>query len=1184
MYDVIRRMMSLGMVAGALGAAAAVVNLPAGGWQNVRIEAAGGRVTFSEGGRAFLFAQAEPHGRTLADVAFSTERDALVIDARAAFSNGLVKIVFTTPGLDPARYANRAARFVYTAGGSRRAVMAGFFEGSGRPPERRHYHESQISNVRSASTEFPFETTIPGDLTALHVRLDVRQPGPAPIRLGTLRYGFADEFPPPPPKPPKPKPELLFHAAFDGTAEAVGAKGAVVPLAAQGLSYVPGTLGQGVRFTRAAASTLRYPLAGNVVPERGTIALWMKREWPDDGGSRAYRFLFGFPVSKGPRWGSGRILLWWHGADLRSDISDEDDSFRTYHVPFEGTDVWHHVAMTWHEQGEALYFDGRRVGFGRNEDLSPQAAAVRGRVEKQFDRETFDSFFVGSSGARGLQGFEGAIDDLRIYSAPLDAAAIRALSAAAPQTRPAPKPDYASLFTQPNPYEKGADAAPGTFAPGDLELVREVKLDSLDVTARLRAAKAFNSVGPLAVGTCAGVNYLECAPREGGRFALRLALDPRESFYVIDVDYPDDRVRTMDLLVQDVRADPLDYELQVGVAAGGEWPNTGRILTHRCIYWRRANDTALVAMTARDGAPAALAAVRVYRVKSRRLPAVQVNEPAAVEGWHRTIGVHFEDPAIGYDFGVERAGYGRAALGELVRRMAAKMKFTGENLLAYPGCWYNGLIGGDDGYNPRGHAPDFLTAWYEGFDREGLSFMPLLNPNTMPVEDGLVTRSSMNDGSLHATAISIHDTGRPNWGGWHGTPPNFCIAHPDTQAFLAGIVDRLLVQGRDHPSFKGIGLHVTRHCMLTFGGAEAGYNDYCLDAFLASVKGTTGEMAKRLEALRAVDRRARLRGREYARILRSDPALWERWLDWRCDVVTAFWARQGAKLAAARPDLRLIFNCFTASRPEDPRFCDEDYYARMNREQGLDARKISARIPNAVVSQCVIPADGRWRTMRVFKTEAVRAAQIAQFARRGTYALLDGAARPWVGQHDRYWESAIGEGKAHWSCGVGGQTLTCDWMKEIAWRVTTINPAGRHALAHFAVPLRYHDLLGLSKGGYLIGTYGMEPHLAAFARAFRALPAVLMRDVGLPGGREVVMRTCEFRGRSYFYVVNTSAEPRTVTVEFPPGTVDLVTGRPMNAKERDVKTRISLQSYELRSFSARPCGVVRAVERLALTK
>ena len=112
------------------------------------------------------------------------------------------------------------------------------------------------------------------------------------------------------------------------------------------------------------------------------------------------------------------------------------------------------------------------------------------------------------------------------------------------------------------------------------------------------------------------------------------------------------------------------------------------------------------------------------------------------------------------------------------------------------------------------------------------------------------------------------------------------------------------------------------------------------------------------------------------------------------------------------------------------------------------------------------------------------------------------------------------------------------------------------------MPLRYKDVLGISKGGFLIGSYGMEPELIAFAQAFRALPAVEFSDV--KGSTETVkIRRWSDGKRTWFYAVNTTLDPVTVTIAKPGTVLDLA--RNVEIKyEGDAK--IKLGPYALRSF------------------
>ncbi len=971
--------------------------------------------------------------------------------------------------------------------------------------------------------------------------------------------------------------DLLFHATFDDdSAVAIKAKGAAEPVDAKRLEWTEGVRGRAVRLTHKEGSLLSYATPGNVPMERGTVSLWAKCEWEKP---HAFRVLFSHRRIPSGRLGTHALMLWWHNQTLRSDVSDDKDSWQSS-VPAGALDGrWHHYAFSWDPNGMAAYVDGRSVGRGGDSD-SPMKTALRaadnGGALYRFSKPTeFDRFYLGSRDD-GSQ-WDGVIDEVRIYDTPLAPAQIAKLAAEfGPPPAPS-KPDYAALYArnEGNPYVGAPAATPGVIPDDDLELVDEVRLGSPEDIERLRAAERIRTIGELSFGEAGGLPYLELGAKRGNRMALRFTLpEDGARFYVFDIDYPDDKVRTMDCIVQTAKGGVSsggDYAMQCGIAAGAEYPNTGRVLTHRVIWWRSPGEAAVVLTTTRDKAPAAVAAVRLWRVKSGTLPpfkpfpaALQPEGqfPAAIggnlqpegpfpaaagghlipeSGYHRSIGLYYEDPALGYDFAVPGGLATPESMGETIDRAIATMRFTGENMLFYPGAWYAGLI--DETYTPRPHAPDFLSGWYAKFDAEGDFFLvPTLNINNMPVPPGLVTMDSMTNGALHASPIAIHDTGLPNWGKWHGTPPNFNIAHPEVRRWLAGIVDRLVEQGAPHPSFKGVCLHVTRHGLLTWGGIESGYNDYCIDAF-----------AKATGIRIPVDRSDPLRGKAYADWLKAHPEAMEKWLDWRCRVVAGFWGDIANRMRARRPDLKLWINCGTTSFIKHEYVGEPDFIARANREVGIDAAKLDAAAPNLVLAQCIVPADWRWRGNGL--EPKFREAQRTLVDSEATYALLRDAARPWVAQHDRYWESAIGRGKG--ADGKEVATLSCAWLNELGWRVSTINPAGANSLRPFVLPLRYNDVLGMTKGGFLIGTYGTEPYLARFARAFRALPAVKMDEFFREG--VVVGRMAVVEGRTWGYVVNTDVAPAEVDPEIPPGAMNAATGEALSA-------RLALGPYEMVSF------------------
>ena len=663
-------------------------------WSEVKISAGTERVTVTDAkGRLLLSFQGAPHGTSLAKLVVSQAVDRLVVDPRGAFADGMSKLVFTSGNIDPAPFAGRDASLASELGGARGTKGLVYFEGYTK--DRRHYYKSRPFATKGHRKTYFMTQDIPENIAWLHLRWDVTE-AKAPFEIFGATYGLASEM-----KEPSEKkhiaPELLFHAPFDGSPDAAFAKGAAKPLQTNGLAFAEGKRGQAVRLTRAAKSVLDYAAAGNLVQERGTVSLWFKREWPDKGhdaqGKEVWRTLFANPDPKTcPRIGSGQLMFWWWGDRLRADQADDDDEFATWGGAAPEDD-WNHLAVTWDEEGVRIYLNGRD-GRGVSDGVSPMSRALKPHDLLSFDREAFGSFCVGQCG--GNRTFDGLIDDLRIYSAPLTAEQIRELwrresvieltaqgcysladtpgeltvRATSPagcdlsklvyclcdeagkvvcryREKVAGKPTtlrvnlpagrytlratdgtwfYGSVpylvLRRDNPYELTGDAAEkATRAPGrlaNLELVQTLTLD------KIPSADRFRAVGPTQTKRLNGVPYLEAGPSAGDRFAMRFSLETNAPLYLFEIDYPDDAVRTADLIVQRAKNPGGDYTMQVGYVTGDEYPNSDRMMTHRCLYWASDPDVALVAMTARANAPAAIAAVRIYRVAGGALPAAAI--------------------------------------------------------------------------------------------------------------------------------------------------------------------------------------------------------------------------------------------------------------------------------------------------------------------------------------------------------------------------------------------------------------------------------------------------------------------------------------------------------------------------------------------------------------------------------
>lgn len=1004
-----------------------------------------------------------------------------------------------------------------------------------------------------------------------------------------------------------PCPTPSFYAPFDGSATAVIATGRAEPVKAEHLVFEQGLKGQAVRLEAKARSRLAYAFEKNVSSRRGTVAFWFKPDWAGDAARNHTLFAFDAPWGASRR-GTGAIYLWDSGGRLRADRSDRGDNYRTATVRF-GTNVWHHLAYTWNEQGSVLYVDGHAVhdaAKGGTDDISAPSIDWA---------KTFDAFFVGGCREGGMA--DGVIDEFRIYSEPLTDAEIGTLYAAfaaldirvtpayfltgSPEritatvsnksdrtrkvtwavggqsgTLSVPAHGTADIAFTAEALPTGRTAvrvsAPGTFPAEasawglrkenplvipagtklDMRLVERLPLNKLPPPDR------FVTTGEQIFGELKGRKYLETGDKRGSRFGIRFHLPDAGSLYCFEWDYPDDATRIADIIVQPLNAgsksrlqhgesDIHDYQLQVGYLTGDEYPNQNRMLTSRCLYWANTQDVAVVFAALKDRAPAAVSEIRLYEIVGG-LPDAGVRTPKAVEGWHRSMALYYEDAAIAYDFAT---GSRMPGFEELIDRTAAYMRYTGQDLFVYPGVWYYGLIGLD--YDPRPktpHAEHFLEGWMTKFDAQGLGVMPSFNLFDVPSLRGLRTETSVTNGSLYGTCAMVLDSGTVSYKASHGRAPDVDILHPDAQAAVLADVDALIAIGRKHPSFKGLDFRLSEHCCLWLGNIYAGYNDYAVDAFTKA----TGIRVP-------VDRGDPLRGKAYAAWLMANAR--EAWVDWRCREIARFYKRIAARLAAARPDLRLVLTLLTPLNHQgESSYADPHFVNTQNRQAGVDPA-LFADTPNIVISQGCRPM--RYRAgYDAHRPNYDEAFFRNAFYTQGYYESLDAARIPWLHNHDHYWETSFGDIRRQ---GKTVPPLTAPWFREHPWRVTTLNPAGYYAMKQYVEPLRYHDLLGITRGGFLVGTYGIEEFLIPFAKAFRALPAKPFVDV--PGCGEIVkVRSLRCDGQMWFYAVNTGDRSAEVTIAMEAVTVvDLVTGQP--PVERDGKNlSLRLAPYQLRSFRA----------------
>ena len=966
--------------------------------------------------------------------------------------------------------------------------------------------------------------------------------------------------------------KLLFHCPFDGSSQAVAAKGEASPQQESGLTYQPGLFGQAVAVGKN--SKLRYSEAGNLNKKRGAISLWFKPGWNGnvtDGEVRHVLFQEGPAPSQ--RLGSNQLWLWSIGTRVRFDVADPKDRYASFDISGWQAGEWHHLAATWdYEQGTKFYVDGQPILRRGGGDSAKLFLRDRKSTSFSWTPKEFPYFEIG--GSQGHRTADGLIDELRIYDAPLAPDAIahefqriypvtpKALhryylvgeknrlswqaecNVAEPtqgtiewsvqddEGRMVILPQHEKMSLVPGSYQRELEAV---FAPkqaghhvlvcrwipmkggtvyerrldiwaveqqrsitGDKELQLDL-VEKIDCASDLPKEKLVQTAPTQVVHAKCGA-YREAGEAKHDRFALRVKLPEVDCPYVVEWDYPDDKPRTMELISQTIEAKDNEYELQTGVFTGGEYPLSQKMKTLRCLFWPRSADTALVFMTAEKGLPVAAAEVRIYRVCGKIPSAPKPACPPKSDTRYRHIGAYFEDPAICYDFGGNQDSM--PGFETLTDRLIAYMHYSGQDLLMYPAVWYQGPFYPSESQGQvqmRQHPYNYIEYWLTRFENEGIGFIPTINVHSFPsLAEYQFHDDMLKTGEVAAGPISVGADGTPNIKGWHSTRPNYNILHPAVQTGVLNMVDEMLELYGDSPAFKGICFHLTKHCLLWFGEKDSGYNDYCIEAF-------ERETGVRIPVDANDPKRV---AKRYQWLMKNAQ---DKWLDWRCSAIHQFYGEVAQRIAKKRPDLRLVLTMYEPLFHQvlaDPNLLNEpDPIRKINREGGLDS-ELYRDLPNVVLDRTIYPADYRW--YRAHRGPTDRLSEIRDLCLDPqTYGSWAADGKAWLNIHDRYWEDPIGR--------KGWKSF---WGREHKWRVSTLNPTMPYAMESYLIPLANADILNFTKGGFLIGTHGMEPQLVEFSRAFRSLPAKPFAT--LDSGPSLVVRTLKDDNAFYFYAVNPS--------------------------------------------------------------
>lgn len=602
-------------------------------------------------------------------------------------------------------------------------------------------------------------------------------------------------------------------------------------------------------------------------------------------------------------------------------------------------------------------------------------------------------------------------------------------------------------------------------------------------------------------------------------FAYTLTVPEIQVPYIIEVDYPDDALRTFCIAVRE--GVPGAYPSAGGVDSGGEWELSNRMLTHSLIYWPRSTDLRLVLMPALDGRRAAAAKIRVYRIDGD-LPLLA--QPR--QGGRHFANWYEEGSNFRGVFGGSKIRGPQAADDlTLADRWARTMRHMGADTL-----WMTSVVY-QFGLYPSSHNVEFNTPFSDDLvgkvllacERYGMGFIGEFHPEAREL-----------NWPVNADPEDRHRaTNRNGMFRTRNNEPLYNPLWPANREWLLGMIGEFVDRYAESPALRGVCLRTmtwTNSGLSNFHNLDWGYDDYTIGRFVEDT-GTRIPVA--------ADDPERFRKRYDWLLANARDA----WLDWRCDQIAELYRQAVARVRQARPDLVVITGI---SLEDDPR------------EGGLDPAKLAA-IDGLVLLDSRLSYGRRSADEIVIQANRDLLLDPAQLRQ----AMPDQDRRAAFLYGAGYFE-ATGEVLLPEDLGFPAETPRT-WMSGV------VNPAGRHALERWAVTLAETDTGLLADGGnaYTIG----QPVLREFLADYRALP-----DLPFEPHKEardpVAVWSRPIKGEAdtadglYFYAVNRERYPVGVTIALSraPEVTRLSSGQVLPVAGGQLV--LQLQPYELQAFRA----------------
>ena len=606
-----------------------------------------------------------------------------------------------------------------------------------------------------------------------------------------------------------------------------------------------------------------------------------------------------------------------------------------------------------------------------------------------------------------------------------------------------------------------------------------------------------------------------------------------------------------------------------GVTCLPDHPRTNKMQKLYILYWpNEQEETILVQDPVGGKAPAAAARISIYEI-TNEIPALRIKDfqPGA-----RLLGVHAERgpsncTAFSYAGPLGAKFFDRSHciwLPESYRNwytnnlnLIKKMRFSGQNMFLMGQFMYTGtMYPSQYGYDMNGPAapPDIACEYgalmMRMFEQHDMGFISGFEFGNIPeLSDSYLTPEELRAGKPTLLSVSRHGTFAQGW--FNGYMVNFL--HPEVQKVIYQMTDELIALYQEYPAWKGMGFILDRWLGPLIQGdyspriLEWGYEDYSIELFQKKTgikipipPQDPDRFQKRYEWLMANAR--------------------ERWIQFRCDEITALYREIAQRLRRARPDLR-VFLFFDEPLGSIPEYADMDEtwghpekQLELVRHFGFDPPALK-KIPGVSLS---------W-TIRTLTASPVRP--------RGPHW---GVARDLC--HSQDWQNffandGVGATYVH----IGFTEWSFKPPKDIGWPysgkysfvpATTcyLWPPGDYAADYWTNQFVRTNPTAIAHTWCDSNLPGNPDHeLRLFARAYRTLPnGKYQRLTGNGLDTNIWIASTQVKDEGYCYAANTNWWELEVNLRFAPGSqiYDLIADQP-----------VKLDPQRRWTFHLRPYGI-----------